>query len=265
MLGNGREDMKGETVGLGKIHRDEIHRGFHQVGNEGDVTRQAVQLCNDQRGLLLPAGLEGGRELGAIVTLAGFNLSELAHQVPGATVQVIHDRLALGLEAETATALPLRRYPEISDETSCSHGTLPRIIETLPSLGILCKGVQHGAMVLQCHGVMGLWAGERLGPGFGYERVGAVVQELGMLLEPFDSDKAHLLIIGRGWQAPHPAGSLHFVSRTIGRAGNVTYSHKIPITEQGVFFAMVEQESASHPFGCCRTRRSNRDHQSEQK
>jgi hypothetical protein len=55
-----------------------------QRGNEGQITRQPVQLGDDELCLLLLAGGERCGELRAIGALAALDLGKLAHQLPTA-------------------------------------------------------------------------------------------------------------------------------------------------------------------------------------
>jgi hypothetical protein len=52
-------------------------------------------------------------QLGAVAALAGFNFGELADQLPVAAVEIVANGFALGLEAEAALALLVRRNPVI--------------------------------------------------------------------------------------------------------------------------------------------------------
>ncbi len=49
MLGDGRQQVKGEPVRMGHIAGDELHTPVHEVGDEGDVARQPVQLGDHER------------------------------------------------------------------------------------------------------------------------------------------------------------------------------------------------------------------------
>ena len=44
MLGDSREDMHGQPVGLWEVDRDELDAAFHEVRDECDVTGEPVQL-----------------------------------------------------------------------------------------------------------------------------------------------------------------------------------------------------------------------------
>ena len=59
MFGDGRHDVDSETVRLREIHCFKFDFRLHQVGDEGYVTGQAVQLGNDKLGTLKAARLQG--------------------------------------------------------------------------------------------------------------------------------------------------------------------------------------------------------------
>jgi hypothetical protein len=58
MLGDGRHDVDGETVRLREIHCFKFDLRLHQVGDEGDVAGQSVQLGDDELGTLKAACLQ---------------------------------------------------------------------------------------------------------------------------------------------------------------------------------------------------------------
>jgi hypothetical protein len=84
VLGDGGEDVQGQLVGGGHVDRGELDAGFHQVGDEGDVARQAVELGDHQHGPLPPAQLERGGELGPVGALAALDFRELGDQLADA-------------------------------------------------------------------------------------------------------------------------------------------------------------------------------------
>jgi hypothetical protein len=110
VLGDRREDVDCEPVRLRKIDRVKIDAGFHKVGDEGHVARQAVELCDDQGRAVQAAQFQGLGQFGAIAALAAFDLGQLSDQAPIAAIQVIADGGLLGVEAEPAAALSLRAY-----------------------------------------------------------------------------------------------------------------------------------------------------------
>ena len=97
VLGDGGEDVQGQLVGGGHVDRGELDTGLHQVGDEGDIARQAVELGDHQHGPP-PAQLEGGGELRAVVALAALDFRELGNQLAGA--DEAGDGGALGLEPD---------------------------------------------------------------------------------------------------------------------------------------------------------------------
>jgi len=48
--GHGGDDIGSQAIGCRHIHGEELNAAFHQLENEGDVSRQPIQLCNDQPG-----------------------------------------------------------------------------------------------------------------------------------------------------------------------------------------------------------------------
>jgi hypothetical protein len=57
MFGDGRDDVDREPVRLREIHGFKLDLRLHQVGDEGDVTGQAVRL--DKLGALKATRLQG--------------------------------------------------------------------------------------------------------------------------------------------------------------------------------------------------------------
>ena len=49
MFGNRRQQVQGQPVGMGQVAGNKVHTTVHEVGDEGDVAGQPVQLGNDQR------------------------------------------------------------------------------------------------------------------------------------------------------------------------------------------------------------------------
>src|SRR5262249_22323985 len=115
ILSYSSDDMQRQPVRLQHIDGHEINAGFHQVGNEGQVTRKAIKTGNHQHSAILTAGSQGKRQLRALVLLTAFNLGKLFGNaaMPG---NISSHRLALCIEAQTAFPLPVGGYTEISDK-----------------------------------------------------------------------------------------------------------------------------------------------------
>jgi hypothetical protein len=103
VLGDGGEDVQGQLVGGGHVDRGELDAGFHQVGDEGDVARQAVELGDHQHGPLPPAQFERRGKLRPVVALAALHLGELGDQLADADEP--GDGGTLGVEPEAGLAL----------------------------------------------------------------------------------------------------------------------------------------------------------------
>ena len=113
MLRDGGEDMDGEAVRGRHVHRDEIHAALHQVRNEGDIARQAVEAGNHQHGAALAALGQRRVKLRAIAVPApAFNLGERGGELAAAG-DVAGDHLALRLQTEAACTLPIGGDPVI--------------------------------------------------------------------------------------------------------------------------------------------------------
>jgi hypothetical protein len=119
-LGDGRENMHRQAVGLRKVHGDEIDLALHQAADEMHIASEAVELGNDEFRPVEPARGERCSELRPISALAGFNLRELADDFPVASIQVIADRLLLCLKAETGS-----HYAAGSVKDYINRGGLP--------------------------------------------------------------------------------------------------------------------------------------------
>ena len=63
MLGDGREDVNGQSVRGRHIDGHEVDAAFHQIRDEGDVAGQPVEPGDNQRGAVLAALVERGLEL----------------------------------------------------------------------------------------------------------------------------------------------------------------------------------------------------------
>ena len=60
MLRYSRKDMDRQLVRVRIVDRDELDDGFHERGDEREIAGQAIQLGDDQLGLVLAAGGERG-------------------------------------------------------------------------------------------------------------------------------------------------------------------------------------------------------------
>src|SRR5262245_30922130 len=63
-----------------------------------------------------PTGCQCPLKLGAGIALAALHLGMLRDQLPGATIEIGHDGLTLGVEAKAGLALLVCRYPVIGDK-----------------------------------------------------------------------------------------------------------------------------------------------------
>jgi hypothetical protein len=52
VLRHSRQDVHGELIGVGIIDGDEFDARFHDGGNEGDVTGEAIELGDDEPSLV---------------------------------------------------------------------------------------------------------------------------------------------------------------------------------------------------------------------
>ena len=122
VLGHGGEDVDGEPVGLRHVHGDKFHAGLHQPADKMDVARQPVELGDQQRGFMFPAGIERGGELWAVVLPAALDLGKaLDYEFPVAA-QGDTDGLLLGFQSKAAAALAGGRDAKIGDIAACFHG-----------------------------------------------------------------------------------------------------------------------------------------------
>src|SRR5947207_2470370 len=136
MLRNSREDMDRQPVRVRIVDRDELDARVHQRRNEREIARQAIQLGDNQLGLVLAAGGERSGELRPIGALAALDLDELLHKLPGAAVEVARDGFALRVEPKTGLALPVGRNAVVGDE-------LARMRCHWMPLGYDCKNVNR--------------------------------------------------------------------------------------------------------------------------
>lgn len=118
MFGEGGEHVEHELVSVRIIHRHELDATFHEVGNEGDIARQTVELGDDQPGFLFLADGECSGELGPVVFLTAFDFGELGDKLAVAG-DMGRDRRALGIEAQATLALTVGRNTVVGDEFLC--------------------------------------------------------------------------------------------------------------------------------------------------
>ena len=80
MLGNGRENMQRQAGRMRVVNGDELDTGIHQRGNEGQISREAIQLGDDQPRLALAAESQRTLKLRAVIALAGLDFRELCRR-----------------------------------------------------------------------------------------------------------------------------------------------------------------------------------------
>ena len=98
VLGDGRQDVNGQPVGLGHVTGDEIDAALHQVGDEGHVAGQPIQAGDQQNGAALTALVERSEELRPVrVSASTLDLGKLGGQL--AAVHLAGDGLALRVKA----------------------------------------------------------------------------------------------------------------------------------------------------------------------
>ena len=98
--------MKHERIGIGSEFGDDERNPLdHKTGNEGDVTRQSIELGNYYRTLGVSRPGEGGCQLRAPVqgirALSGFDLSELLDDGNPLGFSEAGNRGTLCLDAQT--------------------------------------------------------------------------------------------------------------------------------------------------------------------
>jgi hypothetical protein len=97
------QHMDCQPVRLRQVRCNKVHARFHEVGDEGDVAGEPVELSNDQGGTMEPACCERPRQLGTVVPLACLYLGEVFKE-PAAAQVVLH-RYPLCFQAEPTAAL----------------------------------------------------------------------------------------------------------------------------------------------------------------
>ncbi len=81
MLGDRSENMNGKTVGRREIDGLEFYTGFHQIGDEGNISGEPVQLCDNQDGPVQTTSCEGFDELWTIRPFSAFNLGVFGNEL----------------------------------------------------------------------------------------------------------------------------------------------------------------------------------------
>jgi len=98
MLRYDGHDAHGHCVGFRQISRHELNSGVAQSHEKSRVSRQAVELGNDQSGARHPAPLQRGHQLWPVIAFASFDLHELRRDNPPApATDKLSDGLALRL------------------------------------------------------------------------------------------------------------------------------------------------------------------------
>jgi hypothetical protein len=123
MLRDGGQDVNREFVCMWIVHRDELNTRVHQRRDEGQVARQAIELGDDQLGLLPLADRQSLLEFGPLVALTALDLGELADQRPGAAVQVLLDGMALCVQAKPTLALFVCADAKVGDKPAPIYRT----------------------------------------------------------------------------------------------------------------------------------------------
>jgi hypothetical protein len=93
------QNVYSELVGVRVIDGNELDTAFHQSGDKGQVSGQAIQLGNNKPCFVFLAGCQCRRELLPIAVLATLNLDKLLNQRPPAPVEIVQNRLALCLNS----------------------------------------------------------------------------------------------------------------------------------------------------------------------
>jgi len=116
MFRHGGENMNREPGRLRHIDRPEVHPAFHQVRDERHRPGKPVELGDQQRCLFAAAEIKRPAKLGTIRPLAAFDLGEVARERPADPGKIPGNCLALGVESEAGTALPVGGNAVIGDE-----------------------------------------------------------------------------------------------------------------------------------------------------
>ena len=133
----------GQAVGRGNVGGDELDLVFHQAREEGDVAREAAELCDDEGGLVLLARVDRGAELGpareSLDALPRLHFDKLLEELPAAAVQILVDGRTLGLEPQAAFALLVGRDAQVTDEFALGHARSVCVYTAWDFAGICCR------------------------------------------------------------------------------------------------------------------------------
>lgn len=99
MLGDGGENADRQGIGLGDITAYEWDLGIPKLKDKCGVTREAIELGDNQGGVDLLGMLDRLCQLWPVVILARLDLDEFSDQTI-LRLEVLHDDLLLGLESE---------------------------------------------------------------------------------------------------------------------------------------------------------------------
>ena len=115
MLSEDGHHLQHGLIRVRVVAADELHAALHQARDEVDVTRQAVQFRDHERGFLSPALLQGGLQLRVVgVLLPAFDFGEFGQQLASRS-EVTGDGGALHVHPQAARPLAVGRNPVISD------------------------------------------------------------------------------------------------------------------------------------------------------
>lgn len=118
-----RKYVQHELIGMRIVSRDKIDAAFHKTGDEMDVSGEAIELGNDQGCPGLLGGGNGCRKLGPIGPFAALDFAEFPNQFASVAGSMPEDRLALGVQAEAASALAVGRNAKVRNKLT-GHGAL---------------------------------------------------------------------------------------------------------------------------------------------
>lgn len=120
VLSHRRHDMQKEAVGLRHVCRCDLDTRFEQVGDEGDIARETVQLRDeeDRAGSLCLDKSTG--KLGTVILLAALDFDELCGDGPFPG-DMVYDGLALCFQSKPAPTLPISADTQVGDESYFVH------------------------------------------------------------------------------------------------------------------------------------------------
>lgn len=99
LLGDGGHDVQEKTVGLGHVAGSELDAALHEVGDEGDVARQPVELRDHQRRMRRLGSRESVAQDGTITLAPALDLDELLYNAIAMAAAERFDGAALRLYA----------------------------------------------------------------------------------------------------------------------------------------------------------------------